>query len=286
MRDFYEEYEKYINEETPDLWNRIEPQLKDKNVDESFEETIQKEVVIETKDNRDSKKSAKIIPLYIKRAMPVAAAVCVLSIFVGIYQINQSASKSEETACSESIAADATFDESAVVTDEAPAYEESAAASSEADYSEAYDEMEDAGAVMESTDEAANYDEKDEGVSNSADAIKETSNTCAPASIFTDDQFAMSSIVVLNDMKLVEVHKTDAEMEEKGYVYEYCFVTKDGAELIAYLDEKNFRELEDSETDVKRQEIYEIGVIPYLQDQKESSEEGKNYCILKEIQKN
>ena len=30
MRDFEEEYKKYIDEETPDLWNRIESQLEDR----------------------------------------------------------------------------------------------------------------------------------------------------------------------------------------------------------------------------------------------------------------
>ena len=33
MRDFEEEYKKYINEETPDLWNRIESQLEDRAKD-------------------------------------------------------------------------------------------------------------------------------------------------------------------------------------------------------------------------------------------------------------
>ena len=33
MRNFEEEYKNYINEEVPDLWSRIEPQLQDKIVD-------------------------------------------------------------------------------------------------------------------------------------------------------------------------------------------------------------------------------------------------------------
>ena len=33
MRNFEEEYKNYINEEVPDIWSRIEPQLQDKIVD-------------------------------------------------------------------------------------------------------------------------------------------------------------------------------------------------------------------------------------------------------------
>ena len=33
MRNFEEEYKNYINEEVPDLWSRIEPQLQDKIAD-------------------------------------------------------------------------------------------------------------------------------------------------------------------------------------------------------------------------------------------------------------
>ena len=52
MRDFEEEYKKYINEETPDLWNRIESQLEDREISESPVH-VQKELTDEKAENTE-----------------------------------------------------------------------------------------------------------------------------------------------------------------------------------------------------------------------------------------
>ena len=52
MRDFEEEYKKYINEETPDLWNRIESQLEDREISESPVHA-QKELTDEKAENTE-----------------------------------------------------------------------------------------------------------------------------------------------------------------------------------------------------------------------------------------
>lgn len=89
MRDFEEEYKKYINEETPDLWNRIESQLEDR-----------------AKDRKISDKTAaqttnkKIYPM-IKRMIPAAAAIFVLIIGISAVRNTQIAKMNDQTSMNE-----------------------------------------------------------------------------------------------------------------------------------------------------------------------------------------
>ena len=57
MRNFEEEYKNYINEEVPDLWSRIEPQLQDKIVDSQ------------------QKATNNNIYIFAKRVLPAVAAI-------------------------------------------------------------------------------------------------------------------------------------------------------------------------------------------------------------------
>ena len=114
MRDFEEEYKKYINEETPDLWNRIESQLEDREISESpvhaqkeltdekaentekiARETADINLSDRAKDRKISDKTAekttnKKIYSVIKRMIPAAAAIFILIIGISAVRNTQS----------------------------------------------------------------------------------------------------------------------------------------------------------------------------------------------------
>ena len=125
MRDFEEEYKKYINEETPDLWNRIESQLEDREISESPVH-VQKELTDEkaentekiaretadinlsdrAKDRKISDKTAekttnKKIYAVIRRMIPAAAAIFILIIGISAVRNTQIAKMNDQTSMNE-----------------------------------------------------------------------------------------------------------------------------------------------------------------------------------------
>ena len=89
MRDFEEEYKKYINEETPDLWNRIESQLEDREKDRKIS------------DKTAEKTTNKKIYSVIKRMIPAAAAIFILIIGISAVRNTQIAKMNDQTSMNE-----------------------------------------------------------------------------------------------------------------------------------------------------------------------------------------
>lgn len=192
MRDFEEEYKKYINEETPDLWNRIESQLEDREISESpvhaqkeltdekaentekiARETADINLSDRAKDRKISDKTAekttnKKIYSVIKRMIPAAAAIFILIIGISAVRNTQIAKMNDQTSMNETAypqeaemesaeetaaaAAEAVDIPESAAADEAMDIPESAVADEEADMPESE------AAYEETADTAASID--------------------------------------------------------------------------------------------------------------------------------
>lgn len=192
MRDFEEEYKKYINEETPDLWNRIESQLEDRKISESpvhaqkeltdekaentekiARETADINLSDRAKDRKISDKTAekttnKKIYSVIKRMIPSAAAIFILIIGISAVRNTQIAKMNDQTSMNETAypqeAEMESAEETAAAAAEAGDIPESAAADEAMDIpesavaAEAADMPESEAAYEETADTAASID--------------------------------------------------------------------------------------------------------------------------------
>ena len=100
MRNFEEEYKNYINEEVPDLWSRIEPQLQDKIADNNKTDApiadCQKKIINEVTNQQKGTKKNQIY-IFAKRALPAVAAILVLAIGVGVLQTSRYAKNESDS---------------------------------------------------------------------------------------------------------------------------------------------------------------------------------------------
>lgn len=192
MRDFEEEYKKYINEKTPDLWNRIESQLEDREISESpvhaqkeltdekaentekiARETADINLSDRAKDRKISDKTAekttnKKIYSVIKRMIPAAAAIFILIIGISAVRNTQIAKMNDQTSMNETAypqeAEMESAEETAAAAAEAVDIPESAAADEAMDIpesavaDEAADMPESEAAYEETADTAASID--------------------------------------------------------------------------------------------------------------------------------
>ena len=298
MRNFEEEYKNYINEEVPDLWSRIEPQLQDKIVDDNKTDApiadCQEKVINEVTNQQ--KKTKKKIYSFAKRALPAVAAIFVLAIGIGVLQTSKYAKNESETAvatdCAPAEASDEGFfaesteeepDESFAETEvleeaceaapEDEFYEEAAEAESEEPASEAPVGGENEENLYEETAEAG-----DGGLQNSVDIVKENesaSKSDAGLSIPGQDVVATKGAV------LTGIELADAAMKEKGYVYIYRFTLTDGSKIRAYLTEEQCQSIEEAELVIARKKKYDLDIIPYSDRDKEDDMAD---CILRNIQ--
>lgn len=192
MRDFEEEYKKYINEETPDLWNQIESQLEDREISESpvhaqkeltdekaentekiARETADINLSDRAKDRKISDKTAekttnKKIYSVIKRMIPAAATIFILIIGISAVRNTQIAKMNDQTSMNETAypqeAEMESAEETAAAAAEAVDIPESAAADEAMDIpesavaDEAADMPESEAAYEETADTAASID--------------------------------------------------------------------------------------------------------------------------------
>ena len=251
MRNFEEEYKNYINEEVPDLWSRIEPQLQDKIVDSQ------------------QKATNNNIYIFAKRALPAVAAVLVLVIGIGVLQTSRYAKNETEMAVATDFEAEEATDEAfyAEATEEEPV--------------ESFADTE----VLEEACEAAPEDEfceeaaeaASEEMQNSLDVVKENESAAksdAGLSIPGQDVVAIKG-AVLNGIEVA-----DAVMQEKGYVYIYRFILADGNKIRVYLTEELCQNIEEAELVIARKKKYDLDIIPYSDRDKEDDLAD---CILHDI---
>lgn len=285
MRNFEEEYKNYINEEVPDLWSRIEPQLQDKNADDNKTDApiadCQEKIVNEVTNQQKRTKKNQIY-VFAKRALPAVAAILVLAIGIGVLQTSKYAKNESEMAVATDCApAEATNEEYfAEAAEEAPDesfaetevleeefYEEAVGAESEEPVSE-----EPVGGVDEATQAG------DGRLQNSMDVVKENesaSKSDAGLSIPGQDVVAIKG-AVLNGIEVA-----DATMKEKGYIYIYRFTLADGNKIRVYLTEEQCQNIEESELVIARKKKYDLDIVPYSDRDKEDDMAD---CILRDIQ--
>lgn len=273
MRNFEEEYKNYINEEVPDLWSRIEPQLQDKIADNNKTDApiadCQEKIINEVTNQQKGTKKNQIY-IFAKRALPAVAAILVLAIGVGVFQTSRYAKNESEMA---------------VATDCAPAE-----ATNEEYFVEAAEEAPDESIaeteVLEEACEAAPEDEFCEEAAeaasgemqNSMDVVKENESAAksdAGLSIPGQDVVAIKG-AVLNGIEVA-----DAVMQEKGYVYIYRFILADGNKIRVYLTEELCQNIEEAELVIARKKKYDLDIIPYSDQDKEDDLAD---CILQDIQ--
>lgn len=301
MRNFEEEYKNYINEEVPDLWSRIEPQLQDKIVDsqdntkaqmaDSQEKVIDEETdAVTSKVTKRQKATNNNIYIFAKRALPAVAAILVLVIGIGVLQTSRYAKNETEMAVATDFEAEEATDEAfyAEATEEVPdesfaeteVLEEACEAAPEDEFYEEAAEAESEEPVSEEpvrgVDEATQSGDGE--IQNSMDIVKENesaSKSDAGLSIPGQDVVAIKGAV------LTGIEVADAAMKEKGYVYIYRFTLTDGSKIRAYLTEEQCRNIEETELVVERKRKYDLDIIP-CSDQNKEDELAD--CILRDIQ--
>lgn len=260
-RDFQEEYQNYIESDMPDLWSRIEPNLKEKAGMPEGEEKQEKEIQQESAGRQEKNGREKII-YFMKRAVPAAACLCALFIGIGVMGIskNNSAEAPMEAACAEEPEVEMAYDAEPEVMEEAAAEEEAvmwdesyddeaiatgenaAPAEAPAQGAEENADMDESPAAGLQTDNTAYQDPKEGTNVNKIEASEEA---------VTVERAVLSGIAVASE-----------EMQEEGYAYVYTFRLEDNSRLIVYLTNEQCRDLEEREVEIKRQSAYALSVFP------------------------
>lgn len=251
-RDFKEEYQNYIESDIPDLWSRIEPNLREKEAVEK-EPAVKELQPLKTKQNTGKKSRLFVI----KTAAPVAACLCVLVIGIGAMQLHNGAKSMEEH--TESAPAGVAETEPAEAeTDET--MEEFAQEEMEAPI---YEEETDTAACNEET-EASAYDEETEATVYDEAADKGTRD-----------------VVEISDAVLMKITVASEQMQEKGYAYVYTFQLDDNSRILVYVTTKQCRELEKQGMEPERKEAYCLSVLPMEVDEDPGSEATETYSLQK-----
>ena len=235
-RDFREEYNNYIESDMPDLWSRIEPNLKEK-VPVSQEGTIK-----EKKQNK-----AKIYR-FVKIATPVAAGICLLVIGVGVMGISQKSMEESATADYES-------------TEEAVAEESYDYAEESAEIEESYDYAEESAEVEESCEEEAAAEApmedyattQEEPVTNSS-MVQSDSVTGESAN--EEMLRGEEKEIEIAGAVLIRIAKVSQSEKEAGFAYIYVFRLENGSDLDIYVTEELCNEWEENDGKLQRQKNY------------------------------
>lgn len=250
MRDFEQEYKNYINEDIPDLWNRIEPNLKAKipvvnPVDDRFVQNNQPNAFAtqandaktvsmsamqqkrqQGMNNKHSDKKKKNLNRFFKAAIPVAAALCLLLIGGNVILLSQ---KSSDTTASEATA-DSSSEHASHNKAEHFAAAESAAEATSDEAAYDYDEMDDAVATEDVTDQtpsdaedvnAGDASETSKDTNDSGNAIGRVRETFEGVTCIADELSASSAYVSVYTFALTDGSKIK------------CYVTKELADQLA-----------------------------------------------------
>lgn len=279
MRDFEEEYKKYINEETPDLWNRIESQLEDR-------ETTDINLSDRAKDRKISDKTAekttnKKIYTMIKRMIPAAAAIFVLIIGISAVRNTQIAKMNDQTSMNETA-----YPQEA----EMEYSEETAAAAADIPESAAADTADD----NLNTDTTASTDKATSSAQQNGVGNKTESAATAPAQELADGRAKETEVKNNNTSSVtdtLEVEKAvltgisvaDPDWKDQGYAYVYHFTTDDGESIDALLSQSLCDELETQDITIRRKKTYHIVVTPIASDKDAAGDDQTAVCRLEKI---
>lgn len=296
MRDFEEEYKKYINEETPDLWNRIESQLEDR-------ETADINLSDRAKDRKISDKTAakttnkKIYPM-IKRMIPAAAAIFVLIIGISAVRNTQIAKMNDQTSMNETAypqEAEMEYaEETAAAADEAVDIAESAAADEAADMPESESANADTADDNLNADTAASIDKATSSAQQNGVGNKTESAATAPTQELADggaketevknnNTSSTTATLEVEKAVLTGISVADPDWKDQGYAYVYHFTTDDGESIDALLSQSQCDELETQDITIRRKKTYHIVVTPIASDKGAAGDDQTAVCRLEKI---
>lgn len=253
-RDFQEEYQNYIESDMPDLWSRIEPNLKEKNRKPETGEAGEKE--------ESSKKKSKVL-YFIKRAVPAAACLCALIIGIGVMRISKNNASGEymmESASDEPSDAGMEYSAETEAVEEAADEEETAMWDESFDGAAMNESAAPAEAPVQDTEESADMDEAASETSK-ADST-EWGNSVGAGDTKVSGIEASEEEVTVERAVLSGIAVASEEMQEEGYAYAYTFRLEDNSRLIVYLTNEQCRDLEEREVEIKRQAAYALSVFP------------------------
>lgn len=292
MRDFEEEYKKYINEETPDLWNRIESQLEDRAKDRKIS------------DKTAEKTTNKKIYSVIKRMIPAAAAIFILIIGISAVRNTQIAKMNDQTSMNETAypqeaemesaeetaaaAAEAVDIPESAAADEAMDIPESAVADEAADMPEseaAYEETADTAASIDKTTSSAQQNGVGDKTENAAGAPTQelADGGAKETEVKNNNTSSVTDTLEVDKAVLTGISVADPDWKDQGYAYVYHFTTDDGDSIDALLSQSLCDELETQNITIRRKKTYHIVVTPIASDKGSSPDEQTAVCRLEKI---
>lgn len=297
-RDFKEEYQDYIDSELPDLWSRIEPNLKEKGVTEKLQtEKMQTEkrqpveIQMEKEQTETPVKRRRAGAIFYQRMLPAAACLCVLLVGIGAIQLHKNA----QNAGNYKNAAGEAVEESAEWTEDT--MEESAAAEEEIEESieentdiaeeaeeESADVMEESAASADMADETTEESAVEATAQNSIEAATEQTDTSDAAGDMADtaeDTTDTAGISRIQEAVLIKIALASAEMQEKGYSYAYTFRLTDESEIMVYLTGAQCDDMEKQGIEIERQATYDLDVTPLQEDGETTDVTCSSYCLQK-----
>ena len=292
MRDFEEEYKKYINEETPDLWNRIESQLEDREKDRKIS------------DKTAEKTTNKKIYSVIKRMIPAAAAIFILIIGISAVRNTQIAKMNDQTSMNETAypqeakmesaeetaaaAAEAVDIPESAAADEAMDIPESAVADEAADMPEseaAYEETADTAAPIDKTTSSAQQNGVGDKTENTAGAPTQelADGGAKETEVKNNNTSSVTDTLEVDKAVLTGISVADPDWKDQGYAYVYHFTTDDGDSIDALLSQSLCDELETQNITIRRKKTYHIVVTPIASDKGAAGDDQTAVCRLEKI---
>ncbi len=276
-RDFREEYNNYIESDMPDLWSRIEPNLKEKVpvsqekiAETAVNETEPVQNIIDIKKKKQNK--AKIYQ-FVKIATPVAAGICLLVIGVGVMGISEKSmeaapeadASASEYECTEEFVAEESYDyvEESAEAEESYDYEEEAAA--EAPMEEFVEDYTASNGVV---------------LQDSQDAVQSDGVTTENA----DEEMLRGEDKEIAGAILIRIAKASQSEKEVGFAYIYVFQLEDGSNLEVYVTDELCGEWEETDSKLQRQKNYLLTLESISDTMKQTGDFSAEYVLQEAIE--
>lgn len=276
-RDFREEYNNYIESDMPDLWSRIEPNLKEKVPvsQEKIAETAvnETEPVQNITDIKKKKQNKAKIYRFVKIATPVAAGICLLVIGVGVMGISEKSmeaapeadASASEYECTEEFVAEESYDyvEESAEAEESYDYEEEAAA--EAPMEEFVEDYTASNGVV---------------LQDSQDVVQSDGVTTENA----DEEMLRGEDKEIAGAILIRIAKASQSEKEVGFAYIYVFQLEDGSNLEVYVTDELCGEWEETDSKLQRQKNYLLTLESISDTMKQTGDFSAEYVLQEAIE--
>lgn len=282
-RDLKEEYQSYVESQMPDLWSRIEPNLRERKIEP--EQDVMKPKAEETEPGQneinpkaeetepDEKKTEpgkigsaseqtkqkKTILYFMKRAVPAAA--CIAALVIGLNTLRVGKSTKEASP------------ENAGVMEESAKAESMEAEAAEMEAPSDWDGGE--GGMQDNITKETAYDASSPSMEETEDVLQEDGEAYESVGSEADhtswgamenslegDKTDGVEAVEIGRAVLLKIAVVSQEMKEEGYAYAYTFSLEDESRLIVYLTKEQCDALEEDGITIERQAAYSLIVRP------------------------